>query len=187
MEVRLDAFLPVDSVAERNLSTDADKIRDHVAAMYEAYREDLFRYVRSRGLGSADAREVCQEVFLRLYTALSRGEEIKNPRAWAFTVAHNIGVNELRAVGHTEGWNPDSHEAIAGATSDPEESLLEGERMLRLHRAVGALPPHQRRCLQLRAAGFRYREIAEITGVTLSTVGESLRRAVRRLREAIYE
>jgi DNA-directed RNA polymerase specialized sigma24 family protein len=41
--------------------------------------------------------------------------------------------------------------------------------------------------VSLRAAGFRYRDIAEITGVNINTVGESLRRAVERIRKALYE
>lgn len=72
-------------------------------------------------------------------------------------------------------------------TPDPEAALLQQERMLRLHRAVQQLAPQQRRCVSLRAAGFRYREIAEITGVTINTMGESLRRAVERIRKALYE
>lgn len=70
---------------------------------------------------------------------------------------------------------------------DPEAALLQQERMLRLHRAVMQLAPQQQRCVSLRAAGFRYRDIAEITGVNINTVGESLRRAVERIRKALYE
>jgi DNA-directed RNA polymerase specialized sigma24 family protein len=35
--------------------------------------------------------------------------------------------------------------------------------------------------------GFRYREIAEIVGISTSTVGEFLGRAVKRLRRALYD
>jgi DNA-directed RNA polymerase specialized sigma24 family protein len=45
----------------------------------------------------------------------------------------------------------------------------------------------QRHCLHLRAKGFRYREIAEIIGVSTSTVGEAMQRVVKRLRKALYE
>jgi RNA polymerase sigma-70 factor (ECF subfamily) len=64
---------------------------------------------------------------------------------------------------------------------------MERERLLRMHRAVKSLSPQQRQCLHLRAEGLRYREIADATGVTISTVAEFLRRAVARLKRAVYE
>jgi DNA-directed RNA polymerase specialized sigma24 family protein len=49
------------------------------------------------------------------------------------------------------------------------------------------LSDQQRHCLHLRTKGFRYREIAEIIGVSTSTVGEVMQRAVRRLRKTLYD
>ena len=51
--------------------------------------------------------------------------------------------------------------------------------------AVRDLSPQQRNCLHLRAQGLRYREIAETMGISSSAVGEFLRRAVVRLKEAL--
>ena len=71
--------------------------------------------------------------------------------------------------------------------SNPEQAFLERERFQRLHQAVEALSGQQRQCLHLRAAGFRYREIAEIIGIRTSTVSEFLKRAIERLRKARHE
>jgi RNA polymerase sigma-70 factor (ECF subfamily) len=54
-----------------------------------------------------------------------------------------------------------------------------------LSRAIGELSPQQKNCLHLRAQGLRYREIAETIGISTSAVGEFLRRAVTRLKEAM--
>ena len=53
--------------------------------------------------------------------------------------------------------------------------------MARVQTAMSSLSEQQKQCLFLRAEGFRYREIAEILGVSISTVAESLRRAIRKL------
>ena len=53
---------------------------------------------------------------------------------------------------------------------------------MRLAAAVNALPDRERRCLQLRAEGLRYREIARVLGLSLGTVANAMARALARLR-----
>jgi RNA polymerase sigma-70 factor, ECF subfamily len=86
-----------------------------------------------------------------------------------------------------ESLEPTVEEQLASGSASPERVLLEREKFRRLHDAVSALSPQQRHCLHLRVEGFRYREIAEIVGISTSTVGEFLGRAVKRLRRALYE
>jgi len=46
---------------------------------------------------------------------------------------------------------------------------------------VQALPSNDQACLRLRAEGLRYREIAEIVGISLGSVSNSLARSLERL------
>jgi len=62
--------------------------------------------------------------------------------------------------------------------------MVERERLARFHRAVQNLSDQQRRCLFLRMEGLRYPEIAAALGISASSVGEFLRRAMDRLRRA---
>jgi RNA polymerase sigma-70 factor (ECF subfamily) len=174
------------TLADFQSSDDPQKLEDFVSALYEAHREEIFRYLRSRGVRTTEARDSCQEAFLRLYTALCRGESVRNPRAWLFTVAHNFAINEAVAD-RSEGLTAETGGAVAAAEPDPEESLLNDENLVRLHHAISALPKQQRQFIELRTAGFRYGEIAEITGVTIGTIAQSLFRAMNRLRKALYE
>ena len=63
-------------------------LQDEVAQLFQEMREGVYRYVLSLGLYPPQAQEATQEVFLRLYTALKRGEPIQNRRAWVVRVAH---------------------------------------------------------------------------------------------------
>jgi RNA polymerase sigma-70 factor (ECF subfamily) len=139
------------------------------------------------GLHPPQAQESAQEVFLRLYVTMRKGEEIQNPRAWIFRVAHNYGL-KVRARQNIEpAYDPDLEARIVDPEKNPEQSLLERERSVRLHRALEGLSEQQRRCLNLRMEGLRYPEIGEILGISASTVGEFLRRAIARLRKVSYE
>ncbi|MGA2723427.1 MAG: RNA polymerase sigma factor [Bryobacteraceae bacterium] len=168
---------------ERN----AAALRDEVGRLFEEARDDVYRYLLTLGLHPPRAQEAVQEVFLRLYAALRKGEKLDNPRAWVFRVAHNLGL-KIRARQNSEApFDPQWGEQHAGPSGNPESELLERERMSRFHSAVEGLSEQQRRCLFLRMEGLRYPEIGSALGISASTVGEFLRRAMERLKKVRYE
>jgi len=158
-------------------------LQTQVAQLFEDCREDVYRYLLTLGLYPARAQEATQEVFLRLYTCLKKGETIQNPRGWIFRVAHNHGLKVRERQATEETFDPALEAKLTSPTLNPERELLEQERMLRFHRAVEGLSEQQRRCLFLRMEGLRYPEIGTALGISASAVGEFLRRAVVRLRK----
>ncbi len=154
-----------------------------VTQLFEECREDVYRYLLTLGLYPARAQEATQEVFLRLYTSLKKGEEIQNPRGWIFRVAHNHGLRVRERQSNEETFDPSLEARLTSPAQSPEHELLERERMLRFHHAVEGLSEQQRRCLFLRMEGMRYPEIGTALGISASAVGEFLRRAVVRLRK----
>ena len=158
-------------------------LQDQVAQLFEEARDDVYRYLLSLGLYPPQAQEGTQEVFLRLYTTLKKGEEIQNPRGWIFRVAHNLGLKLRARQGTQSPFDPDLESQLAGAALDPEQNLLEREQNLRFHKAVERLSEQQRRCLLLRLEGLRYPEIGSALGISASAVGEFLRRAISRLKK----
>ena len=158
-------------------------LQDQVARLFEEARDDVYRYLLSLGLYPPQAQEATQEVFLRLYTSLKKGEEIQNPRGWIFRVAHNLGLKVRARQASQSLFDPDLESQLAGSAADPEQSLLDREQSLRFHRAVQRLSEQQRRCLLLRLEGLRYPEIGTILGISPSAVGEFLRRAISRLKK----
>jgi RNA polymerase sigma-70 factor, ECF subfamily len=162
----------------------SEKLREQVTALFEEARSDVYRYLLTLGLRPPQAQDATQEVFLRLYATLRKGEAIQNPRAWIFRVAHNHGL-KVRARQDSElPFDPELDFASAAQSPDPEKELLERERLLSFHRAVENLSEQQRRCLLLRMEGLRYPEIGATLGISVSAVGEFLRRAMDRLRRA---
>ena len=163
-------------------------LRDQVSRLFEEARDDVYRYLLTLGLHPPRAQEATQEVFLRLYTTLRKGEEIQNPRAWIFRVAHNLGLKIRARQNAEEPFEPELGARYAARVTDtPESDLIERERMLRFHSAVEGLSEQQRRCLFLRMEGLRYPEIGSTLGISASAVGEFLRRAMVRLKKVRYE
>jgi len=162
-------------------------LQEQVARLFEEARDDVYRYLLTLGLHPPHAQEAAQEVFLRLYATLRKGEEIQNPRAWIFRVAHNLGLKIRARQNSEEPYQPEIGVRYTPGQATPESELIERERMTRFHNAVEGLSEQQRRCLFLRLEGLRYPEIGSALGISASAVGEFLRRAMVRLKKVRYE
>ncbi len=158
-------------------------VNERVEGIYQAERDNIYSYLLYFGIPGGRAQELAQDSFLKLYLKMSKGESIENPRAWLYKVAHNSAVrfHQREAVFDDFGGGFES----ADRSPDPEHSAMEHQRKSVLLGAIRDLSPQQRNCLHLRVEGLRYREIAEVIGISTSAVGEFLRRAAVRLKGAM--
>src|SRR6185312_8393576 len=108
-------------------------LQDRVSQLFEEARDDVYRYLLTLGLHPPRAQEAVQEVFLRLYATLKKGEAIENPRAWVFRVAHNYGLKVRERQLSEAPFDPGLEAVLASPGENPEKVLLERERMLRFH------------------------------------------------------
>ncbi|HEV7511243.1 MAG TPA: RNA polymerase sigma factor [Candidatus Acidoferrum sp.] len=160
------------------------KIEERITQLYVDLHEPVYRYLLCLSVNPAEADEIVQETFLRLYRHVHGGGREDNLRGWVFRVAHNLSINEFKSRKRFVSSTPEDLaelNAVADPRRGPEELLLRREKMARVHAGISALSEQQKQCLYLRAEGFRYREIAGILEVTISTVVESLRRAIKKL------
>jgi RNA polymerase sigma-70 factor (ECF subfamily) len=130
---------------------------------------------------------VLQEVFLSLFQHLDRGKPRDNLRGWLFRVAHNLGLKRrYRDRRDNESRAPaGAGDRAIDPQPSPEDRAANRQTHQHLLAAIDALPEQDRRCLFLRAEGFRYREIAGIMGVSLGGVSLSLSRSLARIARTI--
>jgi RNA polymerase sigma-70 factor, ECF subfamily len=164
--------------------TNTARLQHDVEQIFHQTRASICSYVLCLGVPEAQAQEVTQEVYLRLYQTMRKGDEILNMRAWLFRVAHNLSLRIRSREKAFRSVDPDWERFTAFTIESPERALLDREKMRKVQSALETLSPQQRNCLYLRAEGLRYREIADVMGISLSTVNEFLRRAISRLAEA---
>jgi RNA polymerase sigma-70 factor (ECF subfamily) len=138
----------------------------------------LYRYLVLTGSHPADADDIAQESFLRLFKSLCTGERIARPKQWLVSVAHNLRHDQWQKAARTAEA---SKEFIARQENTQEETAIHEERLAVVLRAMMRLTSRQRTYLHLRAEGLRLKEIAEIHGVTLQSVAETCARAVETL------
>ncbi len=157
-------------------------VHESVAKIYETERDNIYSWLVGLGVAPQRAQELVQDSFLKLYLKMSKGEQIENPRAWLYRVAQNLA---RRHYSREPAFDELDTDVASPGSSTPETELMERQRRSALLKAVADLSPQQRNCLDLRVRGLRYREIASVIGISTSAVGEFLRRAVVRLKEAL--
>jgi RNA polymerase sigma-70 factor (ECF subfamily) len=160
-------------------------LHEKVIWYFEQLRLPVFRYLLRRTHDAGRAEDLTQETFLRLCKHLQEERPLENPRAWLFTVAANLAIDVSRSENKFTDLDERTWKEIedsrSGVLADPETLLLQNERLDRLQMAVLNLTPLQRECLHLRAEGLRYREIAELLAISMSTVADAVRRATIKL------
>ena len=176
--------LPALFTAGSSASTELER---EVVVLFEAHRARLLAYILAFGISSHDGEEILQEVFLSLFRHLQMGRSRHNLRGWIFRVAHNLALKHRQA---NQRWqnaleaNATASESYADPSPNPEEHALSVQRQMRLTSVVSALPEQDQWCLRLRAEGLRYREIANVVGISLGSVSISLTRSLARLMRA---
>lgn len=155
-----------------------------ILILFDALRVPLLRYAVSFGLSVTDGEDILQETFLALFDHLRKNRSQVNLRGWIFRVTHNLALkrrlhnrNQLALI-NADHYQPETY---LSEELNPEQIAMLGERQAQLLMRYKALPENDRHCLQLRAEGLTYREIAHVMDVSLGTVSNSLARSLSRL------
>jgi RNA polymerase sigma-70 factor (ECF subfamily) len=170
----------------------------HDAALNELmarHGQPLFLYL-VRLLGSAaEAEDLAQETFVRVFQHRDRFRPDAKFSTWLYTIATNQVRDRLRWRGRHPQVSLDAETADGGATLGdtlpasnlgPDEALQTSERVAAIRRAVAALPEDLRVSLVLAEYEDRSQaEIAEILGCSVKAVEMRIYRARQVLRKEL--
>ncbi len=161
------------------------------ATLYDRYAHRVYAW-SAHMVGSAEAEDVVQESFLRLWDKAGQFNAQRGRFAsWFITIARHQLMRQLRRRGTEQRVMAADEiervfaDAIAPGRG-PEEEAWSRESAAELLHALATLPTEQRRVLVLAYfAGFTQSAIAHITGAPLGTVKKRTRLALQKLRERL--
>jgi RNA polymerase sigma-70 factor (ECF subfamily) len=164
-------------------------LRKKAIELYDGLRTSLHGYLSCLGLEPQEAEDIIQETFLKLFQGLAGGMRDENLRSWVFRVAHNLTINLHKSNSKLLSSEVEEVASLLQSRIDarlnPEEIVLKKEQLTRLVSAVARLNPQQRQCLHLRAEGLRYREIAQVLGVSTQRVADVVQSSLSQLAGAL--
>lgn len=137
---------------------------------YLVHRDEVLGYLR-RLLGQR-AEDAWQETFLRALRAYPRLEHGRHLRAWVFTIATNVAMDDLRATARQQ------------PAPDHEPSVeLRRDAFRELEHLTGELPPTERAAVVLRYGyDLAYDQIGDALGSSEEAARAAASSGVRRLR-----
>ena len=148
--------------------------------IYDAHASGLFRYLLTFTRTEADAKDLLQELFVKL----ARGVKMtgKSESAFVYRLAHNLAIDWLRRRRTRNERDERLLAEFAGngqREADPDAELL----ARRFAEAMETLPEEQRAIVQLKLCEeLTFEEIAAAQGIPLKTAASRYRYALEKLR-----
>jgi RNA polymerase sigma-70 factor (ECF subfamily) len=153
---------------------------DAWSALVGSTLRPIYRLCASYAPSAAEAEELCQEVYFKLWENLHRYKTGSNFMAWAWRVAKNLIIDSYRRSRREReaAWlDPEIIDHLPAA-DDPHEQTERRQRLRLIATSLRQIPEELATLVLMRDfAGMSYQEMSEATEVPLGTVKSRLNRA----------
>lgn len=147
--------------------------------IFHVYNNRLYPFILSLTKSDEDAREIMQDVFLKLWLGRGLLREIANPGGWLHTVASHAAYDWLRRRARHELKLKGMPVGETPAPDDPELRLDAKCTRELIEEAIRRLPARRQLVFRMsKTEGLSRREIAEALGISENTVRNQLGEAV---------
>jgi len=122
-----------------------------------------------------DASDLVQEVFINLYQSIERKVVIEHPRSWLYKVTIH------KCIDFTRKRNRHEPIELCSQLKEDDASLESENKQAIVRIALKRLTKDESVLAILYSEGCSYKEIAEITGIRMTSVGKTLSRTLMKL------
>ena len=149
-------------------------------------KNKLFRFAL-RFLGNEEeAKDIVQEVFIRVWNGRDQMEEVQNWEAWCMRITRNLSLDRIRLISRKQTRPIEESFDVHHQDLTPCESTELDESMQKITQMIQALPEKQRQVIHLRdVEGYSYQEICDILELDMNQVKVNLFRARNAVREKL--
>ncbi|HEY9488941.1 MAG TPA: RNA polymerase sigma factor [Chryseosolibacter sp.] len=147
-------------------------------------KNKLFRFAL-RFLGNdEEAKDIVQEVFIRVWNSRQQMDQVHNWEAWCMRITKNLALDRVRLMSRKQTKPIEETFDLHHSALTPLELTQIGESMIRITQMIAGLPEKQRQVIHLRdVEGYTYQEICDILELDMNQVKVNLFRARNAVRE----
>ena len=163
--------------------------------LLERHKDRVFMYIYHTVKNEDLANDLFQDTFVKAITTIKQGRYVENGHfaAWVTRIAHNLIIDYYRQVRSENLQSTDDTDAnilnrkeLSDITI--EDTMVNNQIQSDVRRLIRSLPANQREVLVLRYyKNLSFKEIADITGVSINTALGRMRYAVLNLRRMAEE
>ena len=167
--------------------------REAVSQLLERHTRRVRDYVRMMVKDNDVADDLTQEILIKVVKVLDEGRYTDKGRfqPWLLRIAHNRVLDYFRAQKQVKTINESSvgYDILGSknmAEPSIEEEIISEQRAEEIRALVDELPEEQREVVKMRYyEGLSFKEIAELTGVSINTALGRMRYALINMRQLI--
>ena len=154
--------------------------------LFWCYNQRLYHFALSILKNNEDARDVVQEVFLRVWKNRENLEEQSSLQSFLFTISYNIIVDTMRKKVSDRNFRDYLQKNAIGKESQVEKEVEFNELRTIYNNAVEELPLERKKIYKLhRFENMKYEEIADQLELSVNTVRSQMYKAISYLRKRI--
>lgn len=148
-------------------------------------KDKLFRLALRITLNPAEAEDVVQETMVKVWNRRDSWGTIDNIENFCLTICRNLALDKTRHMGNqTLSLETEMEPSDNSHHANPEEQVIQQDRIRLVRQLINQLPEKQRSCMQLRdIEGKSYKDIAAILQITEEQVKINIFRARQTIRE----
>ena len=153
--------------------------------VYEMYSHKLFSFVFKILKNEAEADDIVQEVFVKIWESRHKLGDYKLLNAYIFTIAYNNSIDLIRKrINNTKYLEHLKNSAGTNVTPNIISQIEFNDLNIQVEKLIANLPERQKQVYLLhREEGLTYPEIAEKLGISKNTVENHMVKALKYLRE----
>ena len=148
-------------------------------------------YIRDQSL----AEDIFQDTFLKVIQSVKAGKYYDNGKflSWVMRIAHNLIIDHFRRLKQMNTMSNDDYESDLFnsrklADANIEENIVRSQIRKDVRKLIGQLPDDQKEVVILRHyAGLSFKEIADLTDVSINTALGRMRYALINMRKIMQE
>jgi RNA polymerase sigma-70 factor, ECF subfamily len=169
------------AIGRKTLPAQEDLILPETGPMLTLHVAALRRYANALEGNREEADDLVQECLARAIARTKAWSEIRNVRAYLFTILHNLHIDRV-SRGRSAGYAVPLESVEHKLTTKPSQE--DGLRIRDLERALRVLPDDYRKAVLLVGLeGMSYQEAATTLGVPIGTIMSRLSRGRETLRQ----
>lgn len=143
--------------------------------LFDLYKVRLFTFVVNLINSRADAEEIVQEIFIKLWEKRDSLAQVEHPGSYIYTIARNKTINHLEKIALDKKLVKQVWANMSQPENPTEDILHAHESQALIHQAVAQLSPQKQLIFNLsRHDGLTHEEIANRLGLSKSTIKNSI-------------
>jgi len=159
------------------------------------HKNKVFAYISLYIRDQALAEDIFQDTFLKVIQSVKAGKYYDNGKflSWVMRIAHNLIIDHFRRIKQMNTVSNDNYESDLFnskrfAEDNIEDDLIKRQIQKDVRKMINHLPEDQREVVILRHyAGLSFKEIADITDVSINTALGRMRYALINMRKIMEE